>query len=152
MNTALRSERERDTWIQLARSRTVLTFWRLLNKYKCAYEALLSLQGKAYSIVALCQEKEKVQQTGCDWLLYGDPNYPELLKTIPDAPPVFITKGNAKILRSPMISIVGARNCSVVGANFAYKTAQGIGNAGYVVVSGMARGIDTAANRGALET
>lgn len=76
--------------------------------------------------------------------------YPDMLRNIEDAPPVLWVKGNIDALHRPCIGIVGARNASLNGKKFAKKLAADLADAGYVVVSGLARGIDGAAHDGAL--
>jgi DNA processing protein len=143
---------DRDNWIRLARSLNTVLFWKLLNRYRSPTEALATLGGKEYTLAALHKEKDNAARSGCVWVLYGDPHYPGLLRTLPDPPPVLLVRGNTAILGRRIVAMVGARNCSAVGADFAYSSARAIGQTGLVVASGMARGIDTAAHRGALST
>ncbi|MGH6821338.1 MAG: DNA-processing protein DprA, partial [Methylocella sp.] len=82
----------------------------------------------------------------------GEKLYPELLRHIDAAPPVLWIKGKSKFANSSSIAIVGARNASALGFKFARTLASEIGQAGHLIVSGLARGIDTAAHEAALET
>lgn len=84
------------------------------------------------------------------FLVFGDPAYPEPLAQVPDAPPVLTALGNPALLARPMLAIVGARDASAAGQRFAEHLAKALGAAGFVVVSGLARGIDAAAHRAAL--
>jgi DNA processing protein len=84
--------------------------------------------------------------------MQGSATYPALLDDLDDAPPFLWVIGDPSLLSRPMISIVGARNASSLGTRMARGLARDLGAAGYVVVSGLARGIDTAAHLAALET
>ena len=81
-----------------------------------------------------------------------EPDYPTPLAAIADPPPVLIIRGDIDLLHRPMVAMVGARNASSNGKRFAEEIAADLGAAGYIVVSGLARGIDGAAHRGALQT
>ena len=88
---------------------------------------------------------------GARILLYGEEAYPRLLQYIPDAPPIITIRGHAHLFAEPkLVGMVGARNASANGCNFAKKLASDIGAAGYGIVSGLARGIDAAAHRGSM--
>jgi DNA processing protein len=82
----------------------------------------------------------------------GDALYPPLLAQTADAPPVLWALGDAALLLRPAIALVGARNASSLGTRMARALADGLGTAGQVVVSGLARGIDAAAHRAAMAT
>jgi DNA processing protein len=82
----------------------------------------------------------------------GEPGYPQALAAIDPPPPLIYVKGNAGHLSSPMLAVVGARNGSAAGQRLARLFASRIGTAGYVIVSGLARGIDAAAHEAALPT
>jgi DNA processing protein len=78
--------------------------------------------------------------------------YPEKLRSLIDAPPVFSYAGDVSLLQQPCIGIVGARNASPGGRRLAFEIAHELGKAGLVTVSGMARGIDGATHEGSIET
>jgi DNA processing protein len=82
----------------------------------------------------------------------GDPAYPAALSDLDDAPPMLWAIGATDILTKPQIALVGARNASSLGGRMARALASGLGEAGFIVTSGMARGIDTAAHLAALKT
>ena len=82
----------------------------------------------------------------------GEPAYPTALAQIADAPPCFWMIGDIAIARRPCVALVGARNASSNGTRIAAKLAQGLGEAGITVVSGLARGIDAAAHQASLDT
>jgi DNA processing protein len=87
------------------------------------------------------------------WLLCrGEPGYPSDLAELPDAPPLLWGIGDRAVLGRPMIALVGARSASSLGTRMARRLAEGLGEAGVVVVSGLARGIDTVAHVGALRS
>jgi DNA processing protein len=82
----------------------------------------------------------------------GEPDYPRLLGEIDSAPPILALRGRAEALRQAAVAIVGSRNASAAGLTYAERLARGLGQAGYVIVSGLARGIDQRAHLASLET
>jgi DNA processing protein len=98
------------------------------------------------------REIERVEKLGARYLLIGQGLYPRLLAEIEDAPPVLIVRGDLKLLDRTAVSIVGARNASAAACRFARGLAHDLGQQDLVVVSGLARGIDSAAHDGALES
>jgi DNA processing protein len=97
------------------------------------------------------REFEAITKFGARVLMYGEEAYPRLLQFIPDAPPLITVKGHAHLFaHSKLVGMVGARNASANGCAFAKKLAGDLGAASYSVVSGLARGIDSAAHRGSL--
>ena len=97
-------------------------------------------------------EMEKVEKLGARYLVLGQGLYPSLLAELDDAPPLLIVKGDVRLLGRPMVAIVGARNASAAACRFARSLAHDLGSNGLVVVSGLARGIDSAAHDGAIES
>ena len=83
-------------------------------------------------------------------LFKGGDGYPDRLARFDDAPPVISARGTTSLLSSPSIAIVGARNASINAVRLAQKLSEQLSEAGYVVVSGLARGIDAAAHNGAI--
>lgn len=99
------------------------------------------------------REYEALTKFGAKVVLYGDEAYPRLLQSVADAPPMLSVRGHTHLLKEKnLIGMVGARNASANGCAFARKLAADLGTAKFTVVSGLARGIDTAAHRGALAT
>ena len=98
------------------------------------------------------REAEQVGRLGAVYLFLGDGPYPPLLAEIESAPPVLIARGNAALLDRQAVAVVGARNASAAACRFARQLAFELGDSGLVVASGLARGIDTAAHDGSLET
>ena len=99
------------------------------------------------------REYEALTKYGAEILMYGEERYPRLLQQIADAPPILTVRGHAHLCTNTnMVGMVGARNASANGCMFAKKLAGDLGAAGQIVVSGLARGIDSAAHRGALGT
>lgn len=98
------------------------------------------------------QEEQRLAAAGGRFVVWGDPDYPAALASLPDAPPVLSAIGDTALLARPAVAIVGARQASTVGCRFAGAWAAGLGAAGFVVVSGLARGIDAAAHHAALPT
>ena len=98
------------------------------------------------------RELGRVRELGADVLLLDDGTYPQLLREIADPPITLYVKGDwAACLEGPCVAIVGSRRCSTYGQNVATMLARDLASRGVVVVSGLARGIDAAAHRGALE-
>lgn len=129
------------------------TFIQLLNKYGSIKEALLNLPTKfsLFSREKAQRELELAQHLGVQILTSHSPEYPQSLLNIPDYPPVLYAKGNIKLLNSSLsLAIVGSRNASINGRKLASKIAHDLTNQEVTIISGMARGIDTAAHKGAM--
>jgi DNA processing protein len=98
------------------------------------------------------REIARVEKLGAKYLALGQGLYPRLLTELEDAPPLLIAKGNLNLLDGRAVAIVGARNASAAACRFARGLAHDLGQHDLVVVSGLARGIDSAAHDGALES
>ena len=98
------------------------------------------------------REIEAAERLGARYLSMGQGLYPKALAELEDAPPLLTAKGNLSLLDRPMVAIVGARNASAAACRFARGLAHDLGQEGVTVVSGLARGIDSAAHDGSLET
>ncbi|WP_243612236.1 DNA-processing protein DprA [Shimia aestuarii] len=158
------TEEQRVSWLRLLRSRRVgvTTFHRLLKEYGSAEAALDALPAIAQEAgedsYRTCdrgraeRELEAGDKAGATLLLWGSAPYPRTLAEIPDAPPLLWTMGRGDLLQRPLVAIVGARNASSLGTRMARALARDLGEAGFTVVSGLARGIDTAAHLATLET
>ena len=101
---------------------------------------------------AIAREVDAAAALGVRYVTLDDPSYPTRLAAIDMAPIVLAVRGHLAALQRPSVAIVGARNASAVGLAMAERLARGVGGAGYVVVSGLARGIDARAHRATLET
>jgi DNA processing protein len=101
---------------------------------------------------AILREQKAIEALGGRFLVFGDPTFPEPLAQVPDAPPVLTTVGDPALLGRPILAIVGARDASAAGQRFAEHLARALGAAGFVIASGLARGIDAAAHHAALPT
>ncbi|MGM4909262.1 DNA-processing protein DprA [Rhizobium sp. 768_B6_N1_8] len=159
------TERQRIAWLRLIRSDNVgpATFRDLINHFGSAEAALsmlpeLSARGGATRSIRIAteaeayRELEAAQRFGARFIGIGEPDYPQAVRQIDGAPPLLAVKGDLSVLDRPAVGIVGSRNASVSGAKFAAMIARDCGRAGYAVVSGLARGIDTAAHRASLVT
>lgn len=155
---------ERLARLRLIRSRRVgpATYLRLMGEHGHACAALEALPGVARAAgvdsytacpepVALA-ELRAAKRNGARMLCLGDPDYPTALAEIADAPPILWTLGKTSLLQRPMVAMVGTRNASALGTRMARRLAADLGAAGFVVVSGLARGIDALAHGAALET
>ena len=158
---------ERRDRLRLFRSQNVgpIIYRQLLGHYGSAGEALDAAPalarrsgGRAIKICpadAAQAELDALDQLGAQLLTLGEPAYPVSLAAIDDAPPVLAVRGRAELLSQASIAVVGARNASTNGRNLAHRLAADLSETAdgtaYVVVSGLARGIDGAAHRGALD-
>jgi DNA processing protein len=86
------------------------------------------------------------------FIALGEPDYPSRLRMIDDAPPLIAVRGKLAALALPLVAIVGARNASAAGVKFTERLARELGQAGFGIVSGLARGIDAAAHRASAGT
>ena len=157
-------EDEQFARLRLLRSRRVgiSTYKRLLTEYGTAQNALAALpevaRAAGVSSYAVCPEGvihaelKAAHAAGARLLMLGEAPYPETLAELADAPPFLWVLGDPAFLARPMISLVGARNASSLGTRMARGLARDLGAAGYVVVSGLARGVDAAAHLGALDS
>ncbi len=150
--------------LRLLRSRRVgaTTFHRLMNEYGAAEAALDALPGIAqaagvprYTAATLETAQRELKDGrahGARPIFFGEADYPKLLAEIPDAPPMLWAQGQLDWLQKPAVAIIGARNASSLGLRMATRLAKELGEAGFTVVSGLARGIDAAAHEAALPT
>jgi DNA processing protein len=140
----------------------ISTFRRLLAEHGSASAALTALPDVAKSAgvqdYSICPEGLIVAElkagaaAGAVLLAQSDPDYPQALLDLSDGPPLLWVMGRQDLLYQPTVAIVGARNASSLGSRMAKGLATESGADGYVVVSGLARGVDTAAHNGALQT
>ena len=149
--------------LRLIRSENIgpITYFQLLARFGSAQAAIDAIPdlaarggGRAPRLAARAEierEIDEVERLGARYLFLGAPSYPPLLAELETAPPALIVKGHVSLLDRPAVAIVGARNASAAACRFARQLALGLGASGTVVVSGLARGIDTAAHDGALE-
>ena len=99
---------------------------------------------------AAAQELQKVHQLGCRLLAWDEPDYPPLLKQIPDPPVLLYVRGDTAVLNTHCLAMVGARQPTPYGVQVCERLAQQLAERGLTLISGLARGIDSAAHRGAL--
>jgi DNA processing protein len=98
------------------------------------------------------RETERAMRLGVRFIALCEPDYPHTLRVVDSAPPLIGVRGAAQILARPMVAMVGSRNASAAGLALTERLARDVGQAGFVIVSGLARGIDARAHRGALAT
>ena len=158
------SDGERLSRLRLLRTETIgtSTFHAIIGRFGSAEKAIqhwssiarrLRKQGSVAltSAQAAEQELEVVNSYGARLLAHDEPEYPAPLAAIDSPPPLLAAKGNLSLLSSPTAAVVGSRNASAVGQKFAREISRELGEAGFVTVSGLARGIDTSAHHGSLE-
>jgi DNA processing protein len=159
------TDQQRIDWLRLIRSANVgpRTFRSLINHFGGAGAALSALpdlarRGGASRPARICTvaeaERELAAARAMDVALValGEPAYPYRLRMIDDAPPLLGVRGKAPTLKLPLVAIVGSRNASAAGVKFTERLARELGEAGFGVVSGLARGIDAAAHRASATT
>ncbi len=159
------TDAERLARIRLARTPGIgpLTYRRLMGRYPTGAEAIAALPGLAQAggrrgplTVATAGSVEtelaRVAKLGGRMLVLDEPDYPEMLALLEDAPPVISILGDAGVFQSRCVGLVGARNASANGQRMAEMLAAELAMAGLVVVSGLARGVDAAAHTGAMHT
>jgi DNA processing protein len=149
--------------LRLIRTRSIgpVTYFQLLQRFGSAQAALDAIPdlarrggGTAPRIPAAAEierEAETVASLGARYLIRGDSAYPALLAEIDTAPPALIVAGDIALANRPCVGMVGARNASAAAIRFARMLAHGLAEQGLIVVSGLARGIDTAAHEGSIE-
>ncbi len=158
------SVEQRIAWLRLIRTDNVgpVTFRQLLNRFGSAEAAIEALPvfsrraGLSNLAVRTRSEAEdeiaELDRLGARLVAMGEPDYPKLLSHISAAPPLISVAGGRKLDWSRSVGIVGARNASASGQMMTRKLASELAGQGYVVVSGLARGIDAAAHKASLET
>ncbi|MBV9517838.1 MAG: DNA-protecting protein DprA [Hyphomicrobiales bacterium] len=155
------SDAERLAWLRLIRSEGVgpRTFRGLIDRYGGAAAALAALPrlhreaGRALHVCTQGEaetELEAAAKLGIVFVTVTEKAYPAALAATADAPPLIARRGDPGVLDRPMIAIVGSRNASALGMRFAERLAGDLGEAGFTVVSGLARGIDARAHGASL--
>ncbi len=165
MSGELLSFQQRRDWLRLIKSENVgpVTFFKLINRFGGATQALaalpeLSHRGGLKRPIRICpaeaaeQTLEAADNIGAKFIAYGEPDFPALLRQTDGAPPMICARGRFELLNLPSIALVGSRNASAVGRKFARTLAGAFGKAGFVCVSGLARGIDTSVHEASLAT
>src|SRR6266853_600819 len=162
-NTTHLTDEQRIDWLRLIRSDNVgpRTVRALINHFGSARLALdrlpdLARRGGAPRPGRICSEEDArtelaaSKRHGVSLVAPGEAGYPPRLAVLDDAPPLLGVRGAFEALMRPMIAIVGSRNASGAGLKFAGQLARDLGEAGFVIASGLARGIDQAAHRASL--
>jgi DNA processing protein len=158
------SDAERLNWLRLSQSENVgpITFQQLLQRFGTATKAIealpeISLRGglkrplKLYSTTEAERDFDRAHQLNAQFVAIGEHGYPPYLEHIPAAPPLLCVMGNLDLAVTDAVGIVGARNASAIGMKFTRSIARALTEAGLLVVSGLARGIDTAAHEASVE-
>ena len=156
------SESEKLAWLRLIRTPHigVVTFWELLSHFGSASAALEGLPEFAKfgsrvtarsipSVAAAEAEMNRAAAAGMTLCAAREHGYPPLLSHIEAPPPLLYVKGQTGIWDRPPVAVVGSRNASAAGLKFAAEISAELGRKGFLVVSGLARGIDGAAHRAA---
>ncbi|MBE1207087.1 DNA-processing protein DprA [Aminobacter carboxidus] len=159
------SDRQRIHWLRLIRTPNVgpASFRDLINRFGSAETAIemlpeIMMAGGASRLVRVPSvaeaeaEIELAHKCGARFVALGERDYPQTLKRMDNPPPLLAVKGTTAVFGLPPVAIVGARNASLAGIKMARTLASELGRNGYAVISGLARGIDTAAHQGSLGT
>ncbi len=159
------NDSERLAWLHLTRTENVgpITFHQLIKRFGSASAALKAIPelaakgGRKKPLVIppkaqIEDELDAISKKNGQLLCCCEPDYPDRLRNIEDAPPTLTVLGHASLLHKKQIGIVGARNASMNGRKMAERLTQGLAKEGFVITSGLARGIDTTAHHNALET
>jgi DNA processing protein len=159
------SDEQRLNWLRLIRSENVgpATFRDLINHFGSAAAALEALPGLAQrggsaaririaTRDAAMAEIASARRVGARFVGMGEPDYPRLLRGLDHPPPLLCVRGRVDVEAPAFTAIVGSRNASISGMKLAARFASQLGAKGHVIVSGLARGIDSAAHRAALKT
>ena len=161
--TPPQGEEDRLDRLRLLRSRRVgpATYHRLLEAHGTAAQALRALPAMAQDAglprYAPCSEPaaraeiRAARQAGARAVFLHEPDYPPALRDVADAPPMLWACGDLALARRPAVAIVGARDASSLGVRMARALARGLAEAGFAIVSGLARGVDAVAHQAALE-
>ena len=155
------SQEEAFARIRLLRSPNIgpVSYSQLLRRFGTAQAALEGLPdlakrgGRAYRAApaeGIEREVAAVRAAGARYLFHDSSDYPALLRELDSAPPILTCRGNIALAAQPCVAMVGARNASAAAVKIAREFAAGLADAGFTVVSGLARGIDGAAHQGAL--
>jgi DNA processing protein len=154
---------QRIAWLRLIRTDNVgpQTFRQLINREGSAEAAIAALprylrnQGSAVRVPSVAEAEDELAalgKLGGRLVASPEPGYPPLLRFIGGAPPVISMIGGERLNYDRTVAIVGARNASTAGQKFTRKLAHDLGEAGYTVVSGLARGIDASAHKASIAT
>ena len=157
------TDKQRVAWLRLLRTDNVgpATFRQLVSRFGSAEAALdalpdlLKRTGKPARITTEAAAEDEIAgaaRYGARLVATADPDYPDLLRHISAAPPLVTLAGGANLDWRRTVGIVGARNASAAGTKMTRILATDMGERGYTIVSGLARGIDTAAHRASLAT
>ncbi|MCB4768520.1 DNA-processing protein DprA [Ancylobacter sp. Lp-2] len=154
---------QRRDWLRLIRTENVgpRAFRNLVNRFggaRAALEALPSLARRGGSLIppripSPAEAEDEIAalaRLNGRFIAIGEPDYPPPLRAIDDPPPLIAIRGRAELLTEPTVAIVGSRNASGAGRTMTARLARGLGEAGWVVASGLARGIDTTAHEASL--
>ena len=159
------TDAQRLDWLRLIRSDNVgpVAFRQLVNRFGGAGAALDALPdlarkggGRREIRIASVESAERemafADRFGARFVALGEPHYPRALAAADAPPPLIAVVGGTDALTRPALGVVGSRNASMAGGKLTAQFVNAVGGAGYTIVSGMARGIDAAAHRAALDT
>ena len=156
------TDEQRLDWLRLIRTDGIgpRTFRGLVNRFggaAAALDALSEVSAKAgrptlrpVTRAEAEREVERAARLGARFVALGEADYPRALQAIDTAPPLMALRGSADLLRLPVLAVVGSRNASAAGLAFTERLCRSLGESGFAIASGLARGIDTRAHKAAL--
>ena len=152
------SDTERADWLQLSRTENIgpVAFRELIRRHHSARAALDALPTLSCRNLRIAPRREveselrECERHGIRMLASCEPDYPDLLRHADPPPPVIFVRGRVELLHGPCVAVVGSRNASPNGLRLAATLSRGLADAGQVVVSGLARGLDAEAHRASL--
>lgn len=154
------AQRERIAWVRLARTPGIgaLTFHRLMQRFRHAEAVIDDLpllsKGRLKALPAEDAERELtgLEKLNARLIASCEGDFPANLRALDPCPPLLAVRGDMAVFDRPIVAIVGAREASAAGLKLAGDFARGLGQMGFTVVSGMARGIDGRVHEASLET
>ena len=152
------TDAQRLDWLRLIRTESIgpQTFRALINRYGGAAAALDAVPRvaaqKGRSIVladldACKRELEGLAAMGARLVAMGEPDYPKALRSIHSPPPLIAVLGDISVFSRPMVAVIGSRNASAAGLAFTERVVRDLAAAGFVIASGLARGVDSRAHQ-----
>lgn len=159
------SYEQRVNWLRLYRSQNVgpITFRDLISHFGTAAAAIdaipdMAKRGGTASRIQIAsiedteREIARAEKLGSRYITMGEPGFPSLLRGLEHAPPILCCQGNLDLFNKKSVAIVGSRNASISGMRLTERLAGELGQKDYAIISGLARGIDTAAHKASLQT
>ncbi len=155
------TDAQRLDWLRLIRTESIgpQTFRALINRHGGAAAALDALprlaarKGRSIAVAdadACRREMDELSARGARLVALGDPEYPKALRSIHSPPPLIAVQGDLAVFARPMVAVIGSRNASAAGLAFTERVVRDLAAAGFVIASGLARGVDARAHQASI--